>query len=416
MGSLRTKREEPKPVSGSLIAILSEGFSSRLSFGIISFVLPIYAYRKLGLSLSEVGVLFSLNLIAEQALKPAMGWVIDRIGLRLSFSVAIALRSAVALLLVFATSSWHVYGIRLIHGFSESLRDPTVNVLIAENSVPQRLGSSFAWYSTSKMVAGSIGKALGGLLLAWTASAYSTVFLIAFGLSVIPLYVVIRYVSAKAIEPRAVATVNELRDQPVRKPDAMRVRLLSVGVLGFLLATTAHMVQHLLPLLATEYAGLNLEQTSLIYAISVGIVLFSGPIFGWMSDNVSRKAVLMVRGLANSISSLLYWLLPSLGGLAAASVADSLGKAAFRPAWGSLMAELSSFDRQRRARTMGYLSLGEGLGETLGPILGGLLWHFWGIPVLFGVRLLLALAGEIYAVKIETPQIGTRTLSEADSS
>jgi len=185
--------EDRKFINSSLIVILSEGFLSRLSFGIISFVLPLYAYRRLGLSLTETGLLFSLNLIAEQAFKPAMGWVADRVGLRLSFTAAIALRSAVALLLAFAVAPWQVYGIRLLHGFSESLRDPSVNALIAEHSRPGALGSSFAWYSTAKMVAGSIGKALGGFLLAWTGGDYTTPFLVAFSLSVLPLYVVARY-------------------------------------------------------------------------------------------------------------------------------------------------------------------------------------------------------------------------------
>ncbi len=403
MRSIRTDR---KPINNSLIAILAEGFSSRLSFGIISFVLPLFAYRRLGLSLTEVGLLFSLNLIAEQAFKPVMGWVADRIGLRLSFTVAIGLRSAVALLLAFATVPWQVYGIRLIHGFSESLRDPSVNALIAEHSEPANLGSSFAWYSTAKMVAGSIGKAFGGILLVWTGTNYSSVFLIAFGLSVLPLLVVARYVRAPDERDESLPTGStSVGRETITEPAPQRKTLVSVGVLGFLLATTAHMVQQLFPLLATEYAGLNISQTSAIYAVSVVLLLVSGPLFGWLSDNVSRRAVLMIRGLANSVSSILYWLVPTFGGLAIASIADSLGKAAFRPAWGTLMAQMSSHDRRRRARTMGYLSLGEGLGETLGPILGGLLWHVWGIPVLFSVRLILALIGEAYALRMVTPSV-----------
>ena len=392
---------EDRKFNSSLIVILSEGFLSRLSFGIISFVLPLYAYRRLGLSLTETGLLFSLNLIAEQAFKPAMGWVADRIGLRLSFTAAIALRSAVALLLAFATAPWQVYGIRFLHGFSESLRDPSVNALIAEHSRPEGVGSSFAWYSTAKMVAGSIGKAFGGFLLAWTGSDYTTAFLVAFSLSVLPLYVVARYLP----EPRSMkrhVSEQKVPEAPETEPAIApaRASLFSVALLGFLFATTAQMVNQLFPLLATEYAGLNISQTSLIYAISIGLLLVSGPIFGWLSDNVSRKLVLMVRGIANSISSVLYWFLPTFAGLTAGSIADSLGKAAFRPAWGALMTQFSSYDRRRRARTMSYLGLGEGLGETIGPILGGLLWHFWGVPVLFGVRLILALVGEIYAIRI----------------
>ncbi|HMY71439.1 MAG TPA: hypothetical protein PLQ88_06370, partial [Blastocatellia bacterium] len=84
----------------------------------------------------------------------------------------------------------------------------------------------------------------------------------------------------------------------------------------------------------------------------------------------------------------------------AGSVIDAAGKAAFRPAWGSLMARVSGFDRKRRAQVIGHLSLGEGLGEMLGPMLGGFLWQTWGLGVMLGARVVLAVVAEIYAVII----------------
>ncbi len=151
--------------------------------------------------------------------------------------------------------------------------------------------------------------------------------------------------------------------------------------------------------MAVEYGGLTVSQTALIYALS-GFVLCLGPVFGWLSDNVSRHGVLMVRGVANSLSTLLYWFAPGMTGFTIGTIVDSLGKAAFRPAWGALMAAVAGLDRRRRARTMSYLSVGEGLGETLGPLMGGLLWHFWGLPVLLGTRLALAIGAEIYALSL----------------
>src|SRR5438045_7134827 len=89
----------PSAVSASrpaLLVIMAEGFLSRLSFGIIGFALPLFAYRHMGLSLTQTGFLFSLNLIVEQVFKPVMGWVADRVGLKRTFTAAIALRSLVA--------------------------------------------------------------------------------------------------------------------------------------------------------------------------------------------------------------------------------------------------------------------------------------------------------------------------------
>jgi MFS family permease len=386
-------------VSPALLVIWAEGFLSRLSFGIISLTLPIFAYKRLGLSLNQTAFLLSLNFISEQLFKPLMGWVADHVGLKRSFTVAIAMRSLVALLFAFAASPWQVYSIRFLHGMAESLRDPSVGVLIAENARRNRTASAFAWYSTAKMSAGSAGGALGGVLLELTSENYAMVFVVAFALSLLPLFAVARYLS----EPEHRVVTNEeatvtAGQEEGRIVGGERAVILPVAALGFLIACTARMISQLFPVLAIEYGGLSVGQTGLIYAISLVVVITAGPVFGWLSDNVSRKLVLMMRGVANTVSSLMFLFFPTFAGLAAGKVIDSMGKAAFRPAWGALMAQFASLDRRRRARTMSYLSLGEGLGETLGPLLGGFLWSVWGVEVMLGVRVALALIGEIYAL------------------
>jgi MFS family permease len=160
------------------------------------------------------------------------------------------------------------------------------------------------------------------------------------------------------------------------------------------------MLHNLFPVLALEYAGLDTAQTSIIYAVAIPFVLVSGPLFGWLSDNVNRKMVLMVRGFSNIFSSVIYVAFPTFLGIAAGKITDDVGKAAFRPAWGALMSHVSSFDRRSRAKTMGYLSFGEGAGEIVGPILAGILWGLWGLPAVLLVRIILALVSEVYAVSL----------------
>jgi MFS family permease len=85
---------------------------------------------------------------------------------------------------------------------------------------------------------------------------------------------------------------------------------------------------------------------------------------------------------------------------------DDAGKAAFRPAWGALMAHVSSFDRRRRAQLMGYMSAGEDAGEMAGPVLAGLLWGAFGAPALLVARMAMALGAEVYT------WVATRDLEE----
>jgi DivIVA domain-containing protein len=397
----------------ALVAIVAEGFLSRLSFGLISFALPLYAYQRFGLSLTQVGVLLSLNLAVAIALKPVMGALADRIGMRPSFTAAIVIRSAVSLLLAFATLPWQLFAIRGAHGVSISLRDPAANVLLAEIGGKKAVASAFAWYQTAKSLAGAVGKASAGVLLTLTASDFSLLFIIAFALSALPVLVVARYVrelpagdvahrhdtaETEDVESEGDRLVDS-RATAVSRPLEAAPKLLPFAGLGFLFSGTAYMLANLFPIFAVEYAGLNEAQTGLIYLISIVVVL-SGPVFGWLSDNVSRRLVLSVRGAANVLSSVVYLVAPNFAGVALGRAVDDMGKAAFRPAWGALMAHVAGFDKRRRARTMGSLSAGEDAGEVAGPILAGLLWSMWGVPVLLGVRIGLALVTEIYALTL----------------
>lgn len=390
-------------LNASLIAIIAEGFSSRLSFGLISFILPLYAHH-LGLNLTQIGLLVSVNTIVAIALKPLTGWLSDRVGLKRIFVVSIFLRSLVALLNVFAIVPWQLYSIRTAHGLATSLRDPSSNALIADNGGEKAVASAFAWYQTAKSVAGSLGKALAGVLLALTAANYPLVFFISFLLSVLPLIVVVLFVKEVQQEKRPVLTAK-VTPQPVLKqaPKGSGIQWQKIAPyigFGFLISCTAEMMTGLFPILAVEYAGLSEVQVGIIFSISTFAVLILGPLFGWLSDHVSRKLVLMIRAIANMLSSLIFIFFPGFLGIAIGKLVDDSGKAAFRPAWGSVMAQISSFDKQRRAQTMSLMSMGEDAGDIVGPILAGFLWSTWGITFALGTRVALAIITEIYSLTL----------------
>jgi MFS family permease len=388
-------------VDPALAAIVAEGFLSRLSFGLISFALPLYAYQEFGLTVTQIGILLSLNLTVAILLKPLAGSLADRVGMRPTFATAIALRSLVSLLLAFVAAPWQLFGVRGVHGVSIALRDPPASVLLAERGGKDRVASVFAWYQTAKSVAGALGKAAAGVLLAVSSSSFTLVFLCAFVLSALPVFVVLRYVQGETEEPAPDTTAEPagLRATEDRPEAVRRPRMLPFLGVGFLISSTAYMLANLFPVFAVEYAGLTTAQTGLIYLIAPAVVL-TGPVFGWLSDNVSRKLVLSVRSAANVGSSVLYLLVPSFAGVMLGRLVDDMGKAAFRPAWGAMMAEVAGFDRTTRARTMGSMSAGEDAGEIVGPILAGFLWSTWGAPVLLVVRIVLAVVTEIVTLVV----------------
>jgi MFS family permease len=399
-----------------LLAIIAEGLFSRLSFGVIGFALPLYA-RHLGLSFSQIGILVSLNSAVALCCKPLLGWVGDRFGLKRTFVSSIAMRSLVSLLLAFAAGPWALYAIRSLYGVSMSLRDPSANGLIAEHGGKKSVASAFAWYQTARQVANSVSKALAGVLLAVTASNYAIVFYVAFALSLLPIIFVTVFVHEPPMhhitgESETIGSAAETQ-QATRKFSVLPF----VGF-GFLVAGTAEMLSGLFPVIATEYAHLTKAQAGLIYTISTLIAIVSGPAFGWLSDHVSRKLTLLVRSVANTLSSALYLIWPSYAGVGVARSIDDMGKAAFRPAWGALMAQISGADRTNRARTMSWLSMGEDAGGVAAPVLAGFLWNTWGIAALMSARIVLAIATEAYAFLIERRQhlVGEKILPQGGAA
>lgn len=387
-------RKAPK-ASPALLALVAEGFLTRLSFGIVSFALPLYA-RKLGLDLAEIGFLISLSLIVSMFLTPAMGWVADHIGLKRSYVAALGLNSLTALLLAFALQPWHLYGTRVTSGLSRALRKPSANSLLAEHGGKRTVAQAFAWYATARSTAGALGKALAGGLLTLTVGNYLWVFGVAFLASLVPVLVAAWFI------PKSTHHIAKTEPKPQAKGERAaargRPKIAPAMVFGFLVTGTAAMLRGLLPILAVEHAGLSEAETGLLYLVASVVVLTAGPAFGWLTDHTSRNVVLGIRSLANTLSSVLFLSFPTLTGFMLGTATESAGKAAYRPAWGSLMAEISAQYRQRRARTMAWMGVSEEAGEAMGPILAGLLWNTWGVAALFGTRIALALITEIYAL------------------
>ena len=391
------------------MALTSEGFLSRLSFGLVNLAVPLYALQ-LHLDITTIGLLTSVNVLVQIGLKPVMGIVTDRVGARRSLVWAISLRSLVPLAFIVARLPWQLFAIRLFYGATQAWRDPALNAVIADIGGKKRVASAFAWYHTAKNTASSIGRALAGILLSLTAANYPLVFAVGFVLSVLPLVAVVRGLphgigdapvasgpASPAFDPapnqRAVGgplTSGSPVDRSVGR------RVFGLSGLGFLYGLTAGMLG-LFPVIAKTYFGMTPAEIGLVMLASTAVILVAGPMFGWLADNVNRNVVLLVRAAANTLSSVVFLVAHAPVVVGVGRAVDDIGKAAFRPAWGSIMAEVSSFDRRRRARTMSLIDIGEDAGDAAGPVLAGYLLAAGGLPLMLGVRIALAVTTEVVA-------------------
>jgi MFS family permease len=213
-------------------------------------------------------------------------------------------------------------------------------------------------------------------------------------ISALPLAVVAAFVRepdrGAAPAPKRVPGVAPAADGP-RPPGTLRF-----AVLGALISGSASMLGVLFPILATEYAGLSTAQAGALF-LATPFLAFTGPAFGWLADHVDQRFVLSLRSVANTLSSILFLVSPSFLGFFVGKSLDDLGKAAFKPAWGAMMAHVSGFDRRSRARILGVISMGEDAGDIVAPVVAGLLFSWQGAVALLLGRFGLAVVAEVYA-------------------
>ncbi len=377
----------------AMSALVFEGFLTRFGSGIAAFALPLYAYS-LDMSLAAIGLLMSLNIGVAAVTKPVFAGFVDRIGYRRSAVIATSLRVVILALLLVSATPLALYAVQVLRGLAKSFRDPALQVLVASHGGKKTLASAFAWYGTAKSVAVSLGKSVAGVMLGYWAGLYSLPFALALIPTAVPVFLLLFMVNE--IELVAPAKIQKPRPKRSQTMDIVK-DLWPVMGFGFMVSATGRMLRGLLPILAVEYAGLNEAVAGSLYLVGAVITLISAPVFGWVSDNMSRRFVLAVRGFANATSSLLYAFMPGLTGFYVAKAVDSVGAAAFKPAWGVLMAEAALPRVAHKGRVMGVLGASRDAGTLVGPVIGGTLWTLFGpVPMLL-TRAVLALGTEVYA-------------------
>ncbi|HEX2729620.1 MAG TPA: MFS transporter [Rubrobacteraceae bacterium] len=389
----------------ALATVLTEGFLGRLTFGMVSFALPLYAH-KLGLSLSAIGLLISLRTVVVLPLKPAAGWLADRIGVRNVYLLGILARTLSAVVLLFSGGFAGLMAVRVLQGTSAAGRDVASLGVIARDAA-NRVGTAYGTYASAKHVGGVVGAGTAGLIIGASGGSYGPLFAIVLVMSVLPLAAA--WFGLRE-EPSPVATEGPVEPEAIPEERAAEGRLAGTLALlrelsgpasvGMLVATSAYMVHGIFPILATQYAGLSAAEAGLIYSLSAAFFVFGGPAFGWLIDRYGRLIGIAWRSAANIGSSVMYIAFPSFAGLAAARFFDDSGKGAFRPAWASAMASIAGKDPKQSGRRLGLLDTSQSVGEAIGPALAMVLWQTGGVFALFGVRIAIAVVAELAALRV----------------
>jgi multidrug resistance protein len=142
-----------------------------------------------------------------------------------------------------------------------------------------------------------------------------------------------------------------------------------------------------------ERLGATSLQVGLILALYAGAQLVFLPAWGWLSDRIGRRPVILISLLGTVLSFLLLAAAQSIVMVYAARVLAGFFAASIGTAQ-AVVTDVTPHDR--RAQDMGLIGAAFGIGFVLGPALGGALSKvgelapFYGIALLASVNLVLA--------------------------
>ncbi|MHA6795837.1 MFS transporter [Pseudonocardia bannensis] len=189
---------------------------------------------------------------------------------------------------------------------------------------------------------------------------------------------------------------------PPTTTPAGRARLLPLYAAGFVTAFGAHSI-------AASLGGITGSAPTSLLALGILLAIYDGaevllkPVFGSLADRIGPRPVLLGGLVAFALASGAFVLAgSSAGAIGLARLGQGAAAAAFSPAAAALVARLTPGTAHGRA--FGGYGAWKGLGYTLGPLLGGVLIHIGGFPLLFTTLAGLAAAVAVWAV-ITVPSV-----------
>ena len=181
----------------------SKAVSTRVRYGILAIIIVATAInymdranlsivapdvkKDLHISAAELGLIFSAFSWTYAALQIPGGWVLDRVGPRITFGVALIFWSIVTGSISLAKGFGSLLGLRLALGVAETPAFPANNALVSRWFPTKERGFATGAYTAGEYV----GLAIAAPLLAWMAVTYGwhSVFYLTGGLGIVFAFV-----------------------------------------------------------------------------------------------------------------------------------------------------------------------------------------------------------------------------------
>ena len=138
------------------------------AFGCLETFLPVYLNEKLGYKAWEIGLLFTLQILAATFTKPVMGRLSDRYGRLPLITAGLALGGIATAVLILYSNYFVIAVLIVVFGLGLATVTASTSALVADMSRSQGRGSALGILSSIMDVGHSTGPMVAGALIAAT--------------------------------------------------------------------------------------------------------------------------------------------------------------------------------------------------------------------------------------------------------
>ena len=324
------------------------------------------------MSLGVVGAVLATQGLMQLVGCGLAGTIVDRLGGRLTLSVALLLQAVAWGLFPLVHHPWQAVAVMALDGLGAAAYWPAQSVLLTRLTPAQRLHSAFALQRVTMNLGIGIGGLTGGLIArASHPGSFTLLFLLDMATFVV-FAAVVRFVRDPGRPTR-----NESAPRPgYREVAAVRV-FARVFLLNAFLVAGGYALLSLVTPFGTDQAGVSERSIGLIWLVNtLAIVAFQMPISRLIEGRRRMLGIVAMGGIWA-----VAWLLVAAGGAwfeaAAATVVLALalgvfgiGECLHGAVVGPLVADLAP--PQLQGRYFAVASISWGLGMVVGPGIGGL--------------------------------------------
>jgi MFS family permease len=339
-----------------------------------------------------IGVLIATYGLVYAIVQPLSGRLIDALQRR---KVFIQVGQVLIGLCALAFTQVHHYGglfiVRLIQGVGLAFMVPASLALLAGLSGKHVRGGSMGLYTSMRQLGLGLGPVIGGWLIVHY--GFNAVFLVAGSLVLLSAIMVQILVDDL---PR----IAQNAQGQIQEPFHYSGSIVALGIATFMMASSMMMISTL----EGEFNA-RLQQTAFGFGLAFSAFTFTRLLLQWpigrLSDLIGRKPLILLGLILLAPTTILLgWTATTLQ-LIGLRVLQGMSSGAIATPSYALVADLSP--PEQRGRQMSTISMGFGLGATIGPLLAGFLAaiHF-EIPFIIGGLLSLVGAWVVYRRVPET--------------